>query len=176
MLSSPSAAPFVCASVSLGYRVDSRVVGTAGNVGLVVAARNDSTSTAIAMHIKIKQSTTWSVPGYRDSNKQTLASVVVKGSSLGALERPANVGTARRQSSASVARAAREDLQRQIAHGDPARYELSVPRNALLTAKTDTIDVKHFLVVKLKIKSAYCPSYLSTALEVQRSPLSAGGA
>lgn len=162
--------PRVCTSVSLGYRVDSRVVGKAETVGLDVAGRNDSTSTVTAMQIKIKQLTSWSARGYKDRKKRTLASVVVEGSSLGALEAPAEMSTDRRQSLAAIADSAREDLQRQIAAGAGTRYELVVPEHALLTVKTDTVEVQHFLVVKLKITCACCLPDISTPLQVQKPP------
>ncbi|CAN0422533.1 unnamed protein product, partial [Hapterophycus canaliculatus] len=65
---------FVCASVSIGYRVDSLRVGTGETIGLDVAARNDSSSTVTAMHIKIQQLTNWGAHGHGDHKKRTLSS------------------------------------------------------------------------------------------------------
>ncbi|CAM9933451.1 unnamed protein product [Scytosiphon promiscuus] len=162
--------------VTIGSRVDSLAVGKGETVGLNVAATNNSTSTVTAMHIKIQQLATWSARGYHDRKKRTLAAIVVGGPSLGALQLPVEAGTARGQGLASVAETARENLRRQLIAGGGTRYELSVPRNALPTVRTDTIEVKHFLVLKLKTTGACSASDISAALQVRGPSASAASA
>lgn len=176
VLSLPSFESVTCASVSVGFSVDTLVVWTGETVGLDLAARNDSSRTVTAMDIKIQQLTSWGAQGHKDHRKRTLSSILVRDSSLGALQWPAEGGTRRGQSLASVAEAAREDLERQIAAGTGTRYELFIPRNALLTVQTDLVQVQHFLVVKLQIKGANSPPDISTGLQVQTPPVSAAGA
>lgn len=120
------------------------------------------------MHIKIKQLTAWRAQGHEAHEKRTLVSVVVKGSSLGALEPRAEVGTERSQSPASIAESSRENLELQIAAGTGTRYELVVPQEAVLTVKTDTMEVQHFLVVKLKMECSTSPPDRSTPLQIHR--------
>lgn len=172
MPSLPSSRSLVRASVSLGYCVDSLVVWTGETFGIDVAARNDSSRRVTSMHIKIQQLASWSAQGHKDHKNRTLSSVLVRESSLGDLKRFADTGRWRGHSLASVAEAAREDLELRIAAGTGTPYELFVPRDALLSVQTDTVEVKHFLVVELQIKGARSPPpEISTPLHVQMPPL-----
>ncbi|CAM9692783.1 unnamed protein product [Scytosiphon promiscuus] len=162
-------------SVSVGFHVDSMVVRTGQAVGLDIAARNDSSRVVTAMDIKIQQVASWTAHGDKDHKKRTLSSILVRDSSLGALQWPAEASARRGQSLASVAESARDDLERQIAAGTGTRYELFVPRDALLSVQTDTVEVRHFLVVKLQIKGANSPPDISTALQVQMSTVPTAG-
>ncbi|CAM9692926.1 unnamed protein product [Scytosiphon promiscuus] len=162
--------------VTIGFRVDSLEVGKGETVGLNVAATNNSSLAVTAMHIKIKQLTTWSAGDYHGRGKRTIASMVVGGPSLGALQLPVKACTARGQRLAFFAETAREHLRRQLIAGGGTRYELSVPRNAVLTVRTDTIEVKHFLVLKLKTTNASYSCSISSAFQVRGPSAPAAGA
>lgn len=133
-------------SMSIGFQADHSAVGLSEPVGLTVVARNDSSAEVKAMHVEIKQVSTWFARGYKESKTRTVASIVVPGAQL----RAAEVGNQRGRSAAAIADTARADLQEQLGAGAGTRYELLVPGNSLLTLHTDIIEVRHTLSVMLK--------------------------
>jgi len=140
--------------MTIGFRVDGLEVRTGDGLELNTAIRNDSSFTVLAMHIKIKQDTVWKARGRTRSKTRTLASIVVPGSDVsGAEQRTSESGSQRGQDASLVARGeARVDdnVQQQLAAGIGARLRIAVPSSALLSMKTDDIEVRHWLIMKLK--------------------------
>ena len=137
--------------MTIVFRVDRVEVRRGGGIQLHIVLRNDSSVTATAMNIKLKQQTKWKASYHKSSRKRTLASVVVPGSELGGGAEKRASGSERGQSATTIAEAAREDVQQQLAAGDGAPYTIYVPRSALLSMEAEKkIEVRHWLSVKLK--------------------------
>ncbi|CAM9692714.1 unnamed protein product [Scytosiphon promiscuus] len=133
-------------SMSVGLQADRSVVGLNEPLGVTVVARNDSSASVKALHIEIVQETTWFAKGVKDSSVRAIQSVVVPGPEL----RAAEVGDQRGRSASAVGDAARADLQEQLAAGGGTRCEILVPADASLTIQSETIQVRHVLVVRLQ--------------------------
>lgn len=135
--------PELLARMTVGFRVDRLVVRAGEDVELHAAVRNDGSATVHAMHIKIKQLTTWSARGHNALRNRTLASVVVPAAEI-RIQRVPYQGTD------SIAEAARRDVRGQLQAGTGTSYRISVPRSALLSTETAKVKVRHFLSLKLK--------------------------
>ena len=136
--------------MSIGFEADRSVVGINEPVRLTVVARNDSSSSVKSMHIEIMQVCTWYARGFKEIKERTVASMIVSGSQLGEVQRPAEEGHQRGRSTIAVETAARQYLQKLLLAGAGTRYELLVPDECLLTLETGLIDVRHSLGVRLK--------------------------
>lgn len=136
--------------MTMGFRVDRVEVRKGGAVELNIVLRNDSPVTVTAMNIKLKQQTKWKARSHKASKKRTLASTAVPGSELSGVEQRA-AGSERGQSAATIAEAAREDIQQQLDGGGGTPYTIYVPTSALLSVEVEKkIEVRHWLSVKLK--------------------------
>lgn len=135
--------------MSIGFLMDHALAGVNECVGLNAVARNDSGSSVNQMEIELKQETTWTAKGHRNRKERTLASVVVPGSELGALQRAVEAGYERGQSVAVVEDNGRQDLERQLAAGAGTRYQLTVPSNSLFTFQAENVTVRHSVGVVL---------------------------
>lgn len=156
------------------FRVDRLEVRTVEAIELSTVLRNDSSVTATAIDIKMKQLTKWKARGHKSSKKRILASIVVPGSELSGAE-PRAAGSERGQSAASIAEAAREDVQQRLVGGDGAPYTIYVPSSALLSMKIGKkIEVTHWLSVKLKTSGLGSSPKLSIPVQV-RPPETAAG-
>ena len=133
-------------SMSVGFQADRSAVGLNEPIGVSVVARNDSSATVKNVSIELVQETKFWARGTEDCSTRTLTSVVVPGTELAAVE----VGGRRGQSAATIADTAQADLQQQLAAGAGSRHEIVVPGNTSLSFKSETIEVRHMLVVKLQ--------------------------
>eukprot|EP00752_Nemacystus_decipiens_P011793 g10462.t1 len=137
-------------TMTMVFRVDRLEARTGGAIEFNVALRNDSPVKVTAMYIKMKQLTKWKARSHKRSKKRTLVSMLVPSSELGGSVEPPAAGSERGRSSASIAEAAREDVQQQLAAGDCAQYTIYVPSHALLSMECEKkIEVRHWLTVKL---------------------------
>lgn len=135
--------------MSLGFRMDRSSIGLNEPIGLNIVARNDSSTAVKSMRIQVKQVTRWTARGHGDSKTRTVASMVVPGAQLGALQWPSQTGNDRGQGMVAVAAGARQHLQEQLSSGTGTRYQLLVPGSSLLTFQTTNISVSHTLGVEL---------------------------
>lgn len=153
--------------MTMAFRVDRLEVRTGGAIELNIVLRNDSPVTLTDMRIKLKQLTKWKASIHKRSKKRTLASIEVPASELAGAERRAK-GSERGQSSASIAEAAREDVQQRLAGGDSAQYTIYVPTGALLSMEAERkIGVSHWLSVTLKNWGVNSDPKLSIPVEIR---------
>lgn len=155
--------------MSIGFEAERSVVGPNEVLGLTVAARNDSSSSINTMHVEIVQVSTWYARGQKDSITRTIASVVVSGAELGAVQRAVDPGSNRGRCAEVVADSARRDLQEMLGAGAGTRYELLVPDDCLLSLQVGIIEVKHLLTVRLKTPRCSNSPDVWTPLLVQPS-------
>lgn len=146
----PPLVPFPCPSLSLGFEADRSIAGVNEPVSIAVVARNDSSSSVKSMHVELLQVCTWYAQGYRQTKSRTVASLVVRGLELGDVQWPVVEGNQRGRSDIAVADEARVYIQDLLAAGTGTRYDILVPDGCLLTMKTDLIEVRHLLSVRLK--------------------------
>lgn len=128
------------------------MVGFNEPLGITVVARNNSSVSVKEMRIEIKQVTKWRAHGHGECKKRTVASTIVSGSQLGAVQQAVEKGANRGRSPTAVADAARVELQGILASGDGDRYTLVVPDTCIETLgiSMGMIEVKHMLSVELK--------------------------
>ncbi len=151
--------------MTIGYRVDRSAVRRGEGIELNAVVRNDSATTVRAMHIKIKQVTTWRADGHESSKKRTVASVIVPGSELGGgAQRAAETAS---RSAASTAESARRYVQQQLAAGNGTRYRIAIPRKALLSLYSANIQVSHVLTVKMKTTGFSSSPEVSTSVHIR---------
>ncbi|CAM9920917.1 unnamed protein product [Pylaiella littoralis] len=159
-------------SMSVGFQVDRSALGLNESLGLTVVARNDSSASVKAMRIDIMQETTWYARGSKASNTRSIASAVVSGAELAAVE----IGSKRGQSDAAVEDKAREDLRGQLAAGAGTRHEILVPGDASTTLQSENIEVRHLLSVRLETPSCVDSPDVWTPLRVQPHTVSMAAA
>lgn len=153
--------------MSIGFEAEDSVVGQNEALGLTVVARNDSSTDVKAMHIELKQVSTWYARSHKDKTERVVASIVVAGDELGAVQRAAEKGNERGRSMSAMQDAARRDLQELLAAGAGTQYELFIPDTCLLTLQTDLIEVKHTLSVRLKTPHCISSPDVWTPVRVQ---------
>lgn len=158
--------------MSVGFQADRSALGLNESLGLTVVARNDSSASVRAMHIDIMQETTWYARGAKASNTRSIASIVLPGTELAAVE----VGSKRGQSDATIADKAREDLRGQLAAGAGTRYEILVPGDASTTLQSENIEVRHLLTVRLDTSTCVDSPDVWTPLRVQPQTVSMAAA
>lgn len=149
--------------MSVGFQADRSAAGLNESIGVTVVARNDSSATVKNLVIELAQETTFWAKGAKDTSTRTLTSVVVPGTELRAIE----VGGRRGQTAAAVADTARADIQQQLAAGAGTRYEIVVPGNTSLSFKSETIEARHMLVVKLQTPGCIDAPDVWTPLYIQ---------
>ena len=135
-------------------------------IELNIVVRNDSPLTVTTMVISINQLTMLTARGRKCSKKRSLARVVVPGPLLAGAE-PRPPGSERGQSLASIAQAAREDVQRHLAAEGGAPYTITAPRGAAPSMEIEKIQVKHWLCVKLKTTGFNSSPELSVPVHVR---------
>lgn len=158
-----------CARMTIGCRVDRLEARTGAAIELNIVVQNDSPVTVNAMHIKMKQQAKWTARSHESSKTRTLASVQVPGSELGGAGTRA-IGSVRGQCAASIAEAAREDVQQGLVAGKGTRYTLLIPPSALLSIETDNIEIIHYVSVKLKTTGFNSSPEVSAAVHVRPPP------
>lgn len=163
--------------MTIGCRVDGLEVRAGGAIDVNTIIRNDSRILVHAMDIMLEQQTTWRVRDHTRSKKRTLRRTGVLGSQLSVTEhrRGAEALIQRRQSEASIAEAARQDVRQQLAAGDGTHCRISVPRSALLSVEIASIEVRHWLIVKLQTASFSLSPELSIPVHVRPPETAARG-
>lgn len=154
--------------------MDRSWVGLNEPIGLNIVARNDSSTAVKGMNIEIKQVTRWSADGHRDSKARTVASMVVPGAQLGALQWAAQTGNERGQVTVAVTESAQQDLKQQLDAGAGTRYELIVPSKSLLTLQTTNLRVSHTLSIELDTSTCLEVPSVWTPLSVVQATVGAG--
>lgn len=139
------------ASMSIGFQADRSAVGRNEAVGVTVVARNDSSVAVKNLLIELVQETKYWARGSQDCSTRTLTSVEVPITELAQVEVGDNRG--RSQSSSAIAGAARADLEQQLAVGAGAKREILVPGDTTITFRSETIEVRHLLTVRLETPS-----------------------
>lgn len=160
--------------MSLGFEANRSVVGHNEPIGLVVVARNDSSSVVKEMNVEIKQEISWSARMYNDRRKRTIASIKVSGSQLGELQRASSQGHERGRSPTAIADAGRNELQEMLRAGAGTKYELVLPDDCPTTMQTSLINVRHALVVELKTPTFVTSPEIWMPLRVQHITTSEG--
>lgn len=135
--------------MSVGFLLDHSLAGVNTPLGLNAVARNDSGSSVNQIEIELKQETIWTARGHRSRKNRTLASVVVPGSELGALQKVVGTGDGRGQSIAAIEDNGRQDLEQKLAAGVGTRFELMVPGHSLFTFQAENVRVSHSVGVVL---------------------------
>lgn len=149
--------------MSIGFQADRSAVGRNEPVGVTIVARNDSSASVKNLLVEIVQETKYWAQGSDDCSTRTITSVVVPVTDLAAAE----VGGNRGQSPSAVADAARADLENQLAAGGGSKHEIVVPENTCLTFRSQTIEVRHMLVVRFETPSCVDSPEVWMPLRVQ---------
>lgn len=166
---------FPMTSMSIGFQADRTVVGRNDRLGLLVVARNDSTSKVKELTIEIKQKVAWYAHRHKATSKRTVAKIAVSGSQLGPVAEGADERPDKDRSLAVVANAAQAELQELLTSGGGVRHELIVPEEKCSDSlRVGNIMVRHSLDVCLKTGTCITSPELSMPLVVQR--MSAGPA
>lgn len=158
--------------MSVGFQADRSSLGLKESLGLTVVARNDSSASVKAMHIDIMQETTWYAHGAKASNTRSIASAVLPGTGLAAVE----VGGKRGQSDDTIEDKAREDLRGQLSVGAGTRCEILVPGDASTTLQSENIEVRHLLTVRLETPTCVDSPDVWMPLRVQPQTVSMAAA
>lgn len=109
-------------------------------IDLVVAARNDSSTSVYKLTIQLQQEITWSAKKHTSKVEKTLATVIIPPlSELGGFQWTPGKGNDRRQSVAPI----EETVQQQLAAGAGTRFQLIVPANSLPTLQVENIKISH---------------------------------
>ena len=135
-------------STSFAFLVDSQAVERAGDVGVTMVARNDSSSTFESLTLEIHQQTRWLAEGYPGFAQREVASGEFRDDDVCVWKK---MDDARRAS--KVAEDASGDLKQTLAAGGGTRYALTIPDTCADTVSMPNIVVTHTLVVKLATSS-----------------------
>lgn len=149
--------------MSVGFQADRSTVGLNEPVGVTVVARNDSSVAVKNLLVEIIQETKYCAQGSDDCSTRTIKTVEVPVTELATAE----VGGHRGQSPSAVADAARADLENQLASGAGSRQEIVVPGDATVTFRSETIEVRHLLCVRLQTPSCVNSPEVWMPLRVQ---------
>lgn len=155
--------------MSIGLKTDRSTLSSNGFMEVTVVIRNNSSAKVKAMHLNINEESAWYPAGGKGEMQKTIGSALVTGSQLNEL---LVGGSDRRGRGSTTAEDTRQDIRDTIAAGGGMKFTISITDDDInSTIETDTVEVRHFLNVKLKtISGSSDPEVWTPIRVVQESP------
>lgn len=157
--------------MSVAFKIDRAVASHDEVMGITVAAQNDSSVPVKEVCIEIRQKTRWSAYYHHSRKRRVVAHIVVSGSQMGDIGRPAEKGSDRGRTDTDVANSSRVELQQLLQSGGGTRFELVIPQDCLHSVNTEMISVRHKLEVRLKTSSFVTSPKIATPLILQSAEM-----